>query len=77
MNHLIKVRGALQQVEIVLMTLRQTKKMQQQIEEALESSDLTNLKASVTTVFQFKAEVKTTSTCTRKMILFERINYPV
>lgn len=43
--------------------------MQQQIEEALESSDLTNLKASVTHVFQFKAEVKTTSTYTSKMIL--------
>lgn len=57
MYHWIKVRGVLQQVEIVLMTLRQTKKMQQQIEEALESSDLTNLKASVTPVFQFKAEV--------------------
>nr|XP_011448054.2 meiosis 1 arrest protein isoform X1 [Crassostrea gigas] len=40
----LQVRGVLQQVEIVLMTLRQTKKMQQQIEEALESSDLTNLK---------------------------------
>uniref|UniRef100_K1R912 Uncharacterized protein C2orf65 n=1 Tax=Magallana gigas TaxID=29159 RepID=K1R912_MAGGI len=52
----LQVRGVLQQVEIVLMTLRQTKKMQQQIEEALESSDLTNLKASVTPVFQFKAE---------------------
>lgn len=72
MFHWIKVRGVLQQVEIVLMTLRQTKKMQQQIEEALESSDLTNLKASVTHVFQFKAEVKPTSTCTSKMILFKR-----
>lgn len=51
--------------------------MQQQIEEALESSDLTNLKASVTPVFQFKAEVKPTSTCTSKMILFKRKNYPV
>lgn len=59
------------------MTLRQTKKMQQQIEEALESSDLTNLKASVTPVFQFKAEVKPTSTFTSKMILFKRKNYPV
>lgn len=77
MYHWIKVRGVLQQVEIVLMTLRQTKKMQQQIEEALESSDLTNLKASVTPVFLFKAEVKPTSTCTSKMILFKRKNYPV
>lgn len=77
MYHWIKVRGVLQQVEIVLMTLRQTKKMQQQIEEALESSDLTNLKASVTPVFQFKAEVKPTSTCTSKKILFKRKNYPV
>lgn len=77
MYHWIKVRGVLQQVEIVLMTLRQTKKMQQQIEEALESSDLTNLKASVTPVFQFKAEVKPTSTFTSKMILFKRKNYPV
>lgn len=51
--------------------------MQQQIEEALESSDLTNLKASVTPVFLFKAEVKPTSTCTSKMILFKRKNYPV
>lgn len=51
--------------------------MQQQIEEALESSDLTNLKASVTHVFQFKAEVKPTSTFTSKMILFKRKNYPV
>nr|XP_022294967.1 meiosis 1 arrest protein-like [Crassostrea virginica] len=40
----LQVRGALQQVEIILVTTRQTKRMSQQIEEALETSDLTSLK---------------------------------
>ncbi|XP_061169714.1 meiosis 1 arrest protein-like [Saccostrea echinata] len=40
----IQIRGVLQQVEIILLTTRPPRKSQQEIEDALENSDLTNLK---------------------------------
>ncbi|XP_062579160.1 meiosis 1 arrest protein-like [Saccostrea cucullata] len=40
----LQIRGVLQQVEIILLTTRPPRKMQQEIEEALDKSDLTNLK---------------------------------
>lgn len=45
-SYFFKVRGVLQQVEIILLTDGQSKSMQYQIEEALENSDPANLKAS-------------------------------